>query len=205
MARDTAGVLDALGIARAHLVGVSMGGMISQNVASRFPQKVASLVSIMSTTGGRRLPKPTSQARRALLLKPARAGDIEGATVRLMQLLRAIGSVTYPAEDGYLRALCERHVRRSYHPPGMARQLTAIAASGDRTKVVRGIKAPTLALHGDEDPLLPPAHGEATARAVVAGGGIATFELMPGMGHDLPVPLLPRLADRIAQHCHEHP
>jgi proline iminopeptidase len=201
MARDTAGVLDALGIARAHLVGVSMGGMISQNVASRFPQKVASLVSIMSTTGARRLPRPTYQARRALLLKPARRGDIEGATVRLMELLRVIGSRTYPAEEGYLRALCERHVRRSYHPPGMARQLTAIAASGDRTSVVRGIKAPTLALHGDEDPLLPPPHGEATARAIVAGGGSATFELIPGMGHDLPVQLLPRLADRIAQHC----
>jgi pimeloyl-ACP methyl ester carboxylesterase len=201
MARDAAGVLDALGIARAHLVGVSMGGMISQNLAARAPEKVASLVSIMSTTGARRLPGPTMRARRALLLKPAKAGDIEGATVRLMKLLRVIGSRTHPAEEGYLRALCERHVRRSYHPPGMARQLVAIAASGDRTAAVRAIKAPTLVLHGDEDPLLPPSHGEATARAIQQGGGRATFSMIAGMGHDLPVVLLPELADRIATHC----
>lgn len=201
MARDTAGILDALGIARAHLVGVSMGGMICQNVAANAPHKVESLVSIMSTTGARNLPKPEGRARRALLMPPARAGDIEGATTRLMQLLRIIGSRTNPAEEGYLREFCERHVRRSYHPPGMARQLVAIAASGNRTPVVRSIKAPTLVLHGDEDPLLPPAHGEATANAIVAGGGNAAFEVIKGMGHDLPVPLLPALAERIARHC----
>jgi proline iminopeptidase len=118
-----------------------------------------------------------------------------------MKLLRVIGSRTHPAEEGYLRALCERHVRRSYHPPGMARQLVAIAASGNRTKVVRTIKAPTLVLHGDEDPLLPPPHGEATARAIQEGGGQASFALVVGMGHDLPVPLFQQLTDRIATHC----
>ena len=203
MAKDTIAVMDALGIGRAHLCGLSMGGMICQSAAALAPDKVANLVSIMSTTGMRKLPSPTARARRALLSIPARPGQIEEATVRLMKLLRVIGSRTHPAEEGYLRALCERHVRRSYHPPGMARQLVAIVASGDRTKAVRTIKAPTLVLHGDEDPLLPPAHGEATARAIQEGGGKASFSLIPGMGHDLPLPLFQLLADRIAGHCRQ--
>jgi pimeloyl-ACP methyl ester carboxylesterase len=201
MARDTEALLDALGIARAHLVGVSMGGMIAQNLAASAPAKVASLTSIMSTTGKRSLPPPTSQARRALLSRPPRRGDIEGAIVSMMKLLRAIGSRTYPADEAYLRALCERHVRRAYNPASVARQLVAIAASGDRTKIVQRIKVPTLVVHGDEDPLLRPACGEETARVIRAAGGDVTLEIVHGMGHDLPVPLLPRLAESIVAHC----
>jgi proline iminopeptidase len=201
MARDTAGLLEGLAIARAHIVGASMGGMIAQNLAANAPAKVASLTSIMSTTGKRSLPQPTSQARRALLLRPAKRGDVEGATRRLMHVLRAIGSKTYPAEEGYLRALCERHVRRSYDPAGVARQLVAIAASGDRTATVRRVKAPTLVLHGDEDPLVRPPCGEETACVIREGGANASVEIIRGMGHDLPVPLLPQLAERIAAHC----
>ena len=204
MARDVVGLLDALGIPRAHLVGVSMGGMIAQNVAAHAPSKVASLTSIMSSTGRRNLPGPTSEARRALLEPPAKRGDVEGGTRRLMKVLRAIGSRTHPAEENYLRNLCERHVRRSYNPEGVARQLVAIAASGNRTPVIRQIKAPTLVLHGNEDPLLRPACGEDTARAIRDGGGNVTFEMIPGMGHDLPVPLLPQLAERIAEHCRKY-
>jgi proline iminopeptidase len=205
MAADTEALMGALGIARAHVVGASMGGMISQNLAARAPAKVASLTSLMSTTGSRKLPGPTRRARRALLLPPAREGDIEGATVRLMKLLRVIGSRTYPADEAYLRALCERHVRRSYHPAGAARQLSAIAASGDRTPVVRSIRVPTLVLHGDEDPLLVPACGEATAQAINAGGGSATMHAIRGMGHDFPVQVIPELAERIAEHCSRNP
>jgi pimeloyl-ACP methyl ester carboxylesterase len=201
MARDTAALLDALGIDRAHVVGASMGGMIAQNLAVLAPRKVATLTSIMSTTGSRRLPQPTSAARRALMAAPAKEGDVEGAIRRMMQLLRVIGSRTYPADEGYLRALCERHVRRSYHPQGIARQLVAIAASGDRTEVVKRIRAPTLVLHGDEDPLLRPPCGEATARAIREGGGSATLQMVRGMGHDLPVPLLAPLAEAIAGHA----
>jgi pimeloyl-ACP methyl ester carboxylesterase len=204
MARDTSAFLDAIGIARAHVVGVSMGGMIAQNLAANEPAKVASLTSIMSTTGKRSLPGPTSRARRALLQPPAKRGDIEGATRRLMSVLREIGSRTHPAEEGYLRGLCERHVRRSYNPAGVARQLVAVAASGDRTSVVRRIKAPTLVLHGDEDPLIRPACGEDTARVIREAGGDARLEIVRGMGHDLPVPLLPQLAERIALHCINH-
>jgi pimeloyl-ACP methyl ester carboxylesterase len=201
MARDTGAFLDAMGIKRAHVVGASMGGMIAQNLAASAPEKVASLTSIMSTTGKRSLPQPTARARRALLTPPAKRGDVEGATQRLMNVLRAIGSRTHPAEEGYLRRLCERHVRRSYDPAGVVRQLVAIAASGDRTAAVRRIKAPTLVIHGDEDPLVRPPCGEETARVIREGGGEARVEMIRGMGHDLPVPLLPELAERIAAHC----
>jgi proline iminopeptidase len=98
----------------------------------------------------------------------------------MMKLLRYIGSRSLPAEEGYLRALCERHVRRSFHPAGAARQLQAIAATGDRTAVVRRIRVPTLVLHGDEDPLLLPACGEATMKAINAGGGSASMHTIRG-------------------------
>ncbi|MEO7743329.1 MAG: alpha/beta hydrolase [Usitatibacter sp.] len=201
MARDTLGFMDALGIERAHVVGASMGGMIAQNLAAADPQRVITLTSIMSTTGCRSLPQPMASARRALLTSPAKPGDVEGATLRMMKVLRAIGSRTHPADEGYLRAMCERHVRRSSHAPGVARQLVAVAGSGDRTQVVRRIKAPTLVIHGDEDPLLRPACGIATHEAIVAGGGLARLELVKGMGHDLPMPLLPRIAESIVNHC----
>src|SRR6185503_3261819 len=111
--------------------------------------------------------------------------------------LRVIGSRTHPATEAELRDLCERHVRRSYRPAGVARQLMAIAASGDRTAVVERIKAPALVIHGDEDPLVRPACGEATARAIEKGGGRARLEIVKGMGHDLPTPLVPRLAELV--------
>lgn len=197
MARDAVGLMDALHVPSAHIVGASMGGMIAQNLAARFPDRVRSLTSIMSTTGKRNLPKPEARAMRVLLKRPAKRGDVEGAVQRLYVLLKTIGSVTQPADPAYLRSLCEQHVRRSYQPQGMARQLVAIAAADDRTAVVRGITRPTLVIHGAEDPLLPPGCGQETAR-VIPG---ARFELVQGMGHDFPLPLVPQLADLIASHC----
>jgi len=205
MAGDTEALLAALGIERAHVVGASMGGMIAQNLAVRAPARVASLTSIMSTTGDRRLPSPTRQARKAILLPLPKKGDTEGAIVRMMKLLRYIGSRSLPAEEGYLRAICERHVRRSFHPAGAARQLQAIAATGDRTAVVRRIRVPTLVLHGDEDPLLQPACGVATWKAINEGGGNASMHAIRGMGHDFPVQVLPEMAERIAEHCQKNP
>jgi proline iminopeptidase len=202
MADDTAAILDASGIDRAHVIGASMGGMIAQNLASRYPSRVRALVSLMSTTGKRSLPGPSKGARAALLTPPARLGDFEGAVTRMMALLRAIGSRTHPAGAAWLRDLCERHVKRGYHPVGAARQLTAIVAAGDRTPIVRRIVAPTLVLHGDEDPLLRPACGEDTARTIAAGGGKVELEMIRGMGHDLPLPLIAQIAGRIARHCH---
>ncbi|HEX5128469.1 MAG TPA: hypothetical protein VFV90_01925, partial [Usitatibacter sp.] len=120
------------------------------------------------------------------------------------QLFRIIGSTTYPATEEYLREWISRHVRRSFLPAGGARQLLAIAASGDRTEAVKRIKVPTLVLHGDEDPLLHVKCGRATARAITDGGGRAELEIVHGMGHDFPVELLPGLAGRIAAFCAAH-
>jgi len=201
MARDTLGVLDALGIARAHVVGASMGGMIAQNLAASHPQRVASLTSIMSTTGRRSLPGPTAGARRAMLAPPAPPGDFEGAVRRMMKVLTEIGSRSHPPDAAWLRAFCERHVRHGSDPGGAARQLMAIVAAGDRTPIVERIRVPTLVIHGDEDPLLRPACGEATAEAIRAGGGTVSLERVRGMGHDFPMPLMPAIAARVVEHC----
>ena len=197
MATDAAGLLDALGIERAHVVGASLGGMIAQNLAANFPDKVASLTSIMSTTGRRSLPGPTRKARNAILQVPARRGDIAGAVSRMKSVLRAIGSPGFPEDETILSLFCERHVRRSYHPSGAARQLIAIAASGDRTKAVRRITAPTLVIHGKDDPLVPVACGIATSREIPH----AKLSVIAGMGHDLPTSLHERLVEEIAAHC----
>jgi proline iminopeptidase len=205
MAGDTAALIDALDLNRPHLVGASMGGMIAQNLAARFPQKLASLTSIMSTTGRRSLPQPTWKARRALLEPPAKRGDIEGAIRRMMRVLTAIGSRSLPPDPVHLREICERHILRSNYPDGGARQLLAIAASGDRTRMVRQIKAPTLVLHGDEDPLVPVACGLETAQVIREGGGRANVAVLNGMGHDFPPPLLPAVAEQIVAHCRANP
>jgi proline iminopeptidase len=197
MADDTAAFIDALGVAPVHVVGASMGGMIAQNLSARFPDKVRSLTSIMSTTGSRRLPKPTLAATSAMLTAPAKRGDVEGGTARMFKLFRAIGGRIQDS-DAALWAHCERHVRRSYRPAGTARHLLAVAASGDRTEVVRRIGRPALVIHGSDDPLLPVEHGRATARQI----GGATLLVIEGMGHDLPVSLHDRLTSAIARHCH---
>ncbi len=201
MARDTAAFIEALELPCAHIVGASMGGMIGQNLAASFPEKVASLTSIMSTTGKRKLPPPTAKAMRALMQAPAKKGDVEGGAKRMMNVLQAIGSRTYPRDEGELWEFCLRHVRRAYNPSGQVRQLVAIAASGDRSDVVRKIKVPTLVIHGDEDPLLLPACGIETARVIRDAGGDVRLEIIEGMGHDLPKPLLPKLVDLIVDHC----
>jgi proline iminopeptidase len=136
-----------------------------------------------------------------MLQRPAKRGDREGAVRQMMNVLREIGSRTHPPEEAWLRDVCERHVSRRHNPAGAARQLVAIAASGDRTATVQRIRAPTLVLHGDEDPLLRPACGEETARVIREAGGDATLEIVKGMGHDLPTPLRPHVAGRVAAHC----
>jgi pimeloyl-ACP methyl ester carboxylesterase len=205
MARDTAALIDVLALGRAHVVGCSMGGMIAQNLAAMHPKKVATLTSIMSTTGSRKLPGPTSRARKALLMRPPKKGDHEAAVRAFMHTLRAIGSASRPAPEDYLRDLCERHVTRGNNPAGAARQLVAIAASGDRTKVVATIKVPTLVLHGREDPLVRPECGAETARVIHDAGGDVKLVMIEQMGHDLGLSHLGRLAEEIAAHCLAHP
>jgi pimeloyl-ACP methyl ester carboxylesterase len=205
MADDTAGLLSALNIPKAHIVGMSMGGMIGQNFAVRHPEKIATLTSIMSTTGRRSLPQARLRAMRAILSRPAKLGDTEAAIKRMVRVLQTIGSQTYPADIDYLRELCTRHVMRSNDPRGAARQIAAIAAADDRTQIVRMIKAPTLVLHGEEDPLVPYAAGIETARCIREGGGDAKLSILRGMGHDIPVVLWPQLIEEIVAHVRMHP
>jgi proline iminopeptidase len=198
MARDTAGLIDALNIPNAHVVGASMGGMIAQNLAAHFPHKVASLTSLMSTTGRRSLPGPTRNARNAILTPPAPRDDVNAAIARMKKVFRAIGSPGFPEPEATLHDLCERHTTRAYDPSGVARQLVAISATGDRTDVVRRINTPTLVLHGRDDPLLPVQCGIETAQQIPG----AKLVVIDGMGHDLPTALHVRLAKEIAAHCH---
>ena len=197
MARDTVGLMDALGIGQAHVVGASMGGMIAQIVAIEHPERVKSLTSIMSTSGDRALPGPKGKVLRALL-RP-RPRDKAVAVRRGMEIFRLIGGSGYPPTEAELRARVERAVRRSYRPDGFARQLIAIQTAPSRVRTLRRVRAPTLVLHGSDDPLVPMAGGEDTA-ANIPG---ARLRIVPGMGHFLPEALVPLLVDEIAGHCLE--
>ena len=201
MAADTAALIDALGLKRPHVVGASMGGMIAQNLAANYPHKLASLTSIMSTTGRRSLPKPTWKTMRAIMQPAAKRGDTEGAIDRMVKVFDVISSKTYPPDPASMREICTRHIMRSNNPPGGTRQLLAIAASDDRTYTVRKIKAPTLVIHGEEDKLVSPVCGMETAREIVYGGGKAKVSIIKGMAHDFPEPLIPQIADEIIAHC----
>jgi pimeloyl-ACP methyl ester carboxylesterase len=195
MARDALGLLDALGIARAHVVGASMGGMIAQLLAIEHPDRVASLTSIMSTTGDRKLPGPQRKVLRTLL-RP-RPRNKEAAVRRGMALFRMIAGSGYPPPDAELHDMVERAVHRSYRPSAVLRQLLAIYAAPNRAQALRRVQAPTLVLHGDDDPLVPLAAGEDTA-ANIPG---ARLRVVPGMGHFLPEALIPLLVDDLAAHC----
>jgi pimeloyl-ACP methyl ester carboxylesterase len=192
MATDTTGLMDRLGIESAHLVGASMGGMIAQTIAIRRPERTRSLVSIMSTTGKRRLGVPTWKALGTLIATPA-AGR-EAAIEHTVRVFRAIGSPGYPIDEERLRALAGASYDRSHSRAGIARQLHAITASGDRTEALRGLRLPATVIHGTGDPLIRPAAGRATARAIPG----SHLRLIDGMGHDLPRELWPTFVDEIA-------
>jgi len=198
MAGDALGVLDALGVERAHLVGASMGGMIAQVLAAHWPERVATLTSIMSTSGN---PRPSiafgeHKALRAVLSRPAQA-DVDSVVDHLLGVFGVIGSPAYPLDPAVVRPHFEQVVQRGLHPPGTARQLAAILASGDRRTLLARIEAPTLVIHGAADPLLPVAAGRDTARHIHG----AKFEVIEGMGHNLPTELQPVLATLVADHC----
>ena len=193
MAEDTLGVLDALGVAQAHVCGASMGGMIAQHLAVRHPGRVRSLTLMMTTTGARHLPQPAWPVRQVLLSRP-QGGDLEAVVAHLHRLFGIIGSPAYPAEPEELRRRMRATVQRAWRPAGTARQLVAIVADGDRSRLVEKIQAPTAVIHGQADPLVPLAAAHDLA-AHIRG---ATVDVVPGMGHDLPGFLLPRFADAIA-------
>jgi pimeloyl-ACP methyl ester carboxylesterase len=192
MAADTVGLLDQLGIAKAHVVGASMGGMIAQIVAIEHPQRVKSLTSIMSSPAPL-LPRP--KVLRALLRPPPR--DEETTIRRMIEFFRLVGGAGYPPTEAELQAKVGRAVRRSCRPDGLARQLIAIQTAPSRVRALRRVGAPTLVLHGTDDPLIPKAGGERTA-ANIPG---VRLRIVPGMGHFLPEALVPLLAEEIAEHC----
>jgi len=196
MAADTVGLMDALRLPRVHLVGASMGGMIAQHVAARHPGRVASLGLIMSTSGARHLPQPGWEIRGLLMQRPD-GSDADAVVAHLERLLRKIGSPAYPPDPVRLRERLRASVARAWRPAGTARQLAAVVADGDRSALLRLITAPTLVIHGEADPLVPIGAGRDTA-ANIPG---ATFRPIPGMGHDLPEALVPRLVDEIVAHC----
>jgi pimeloyl-ACP methyl ester carboxylesterase len=196
MADDVPGLLDALELDSAHLVGVSMGGMIAQAVAYRQPRRVRSLVMIMSGSGKRVASLPRLRALGTLLSRPAQSKEeFISSTQRVFEV---IGSPAYPMDEArraQFRRTLELTWERDHASAGVARQLHAITASGDRTKHLRNVRAPALVLHGQEDPLVRPAAGHALARAIPE----AEFRSYPGMGHDMPPPLFDEFARAIAE------
>jgi pimeloyl-ACP methyl ester carboxylesterase len=189
MAADALGVLDALGLAGAHVCGASMGGMIAQRLALAGPERVKSLTLIMSSSGARSLPGPSMKVRAALLGRPADPHSHASIVDHLVKLFRLIGSPGFPLPEAELRQRVEAAVRRSNRPDGVARQLVAIGADGERAGRLGEIRAPTLIIHGLADPLVPVAAAHDLARRIPHAG----LDLIEGMGHDLPEPLWPRI------------
>ena len=197
MTADAVGLMDALGLRDAHIVGASMGGMIAQLIAANYPQRARSLVSIMSSSGHRKLPQAAPAARDALLAKRPDLSDREKAIAHMMNIYRVIGSPGYPVPEEILRPRIETSIDRSYYPQGIGRQLLAILGDGSRVERLGTIKAPTLVIHGAEDPLVPVAAGRHTAASIPG----AKLEIVPGMGHDLPPGLVETLTGLILGHC----
>jgi len=192
MAADTAGLIDNLGLGSAHVVGISLGGMIAQILAIEHPERVRSLTSIMSTTGHKQVGQPTDAARALFLLPPVITR--EDAMDRAMLFNRTIGSPAYPTDETELRDRAVRAFDRAFNPQGVARQLAAAMTTPDRTEDLRRLDLPTLVIHGAQDPVIAVSGGQATAEAIPG----AELVVIDGMGHDLPRPLWPTIAERIA-------
>lgn len=192
MAADAVGLLDVLDVRRAHVVGASMGGMIAQTVAIEHPDRVLSLVSIMSNEGGRLKGQPTLAAY-SVLLKPA-PRERDAYLDHVVALYKKIGSPKYPADPAIVRARAEIGFDRGVHPAGVARQLLAVGASPNRTPGLRKLRVPTTVIHGTKDVLVRISGGRAVAKAVPG----AKLVEIDGMGHDLPPGVWPRIVDAIA-------
>lgn len=204
MAEDALGLLDALGVARAHLVGVSMGGMISQRLAATYPQRVLSLASIMSSSGAPGLPGPRSDVARYLLTRPASLQPAD-LVAHSMGLVRLVGGTTFADDLEHVRQRTLAAIQRSVYPQGLMRQTLAAVADTTRHELLGRIACPTLVLHGTADPLVPLVCGEDTARRIPG----AQFHAIEGMGHDWPPALVPVWLGLLLPHLqaarHSHP
>lgn len=199
MAGDAAGLLDALDVKMAHLVGASMGGMIAQNFAASYPQQVSSLTSIMSTSGHRSLPGADPLVSRHLFRTRPTGDDREAVIAHNMRTIELIGSPAYPVDEETRREMTSISFDRSYFPSGFARHIAAIVQDGDRRNRLGSIATPTLVIHGREDPLVPLAGGIDTAEHIPG----ARLEIIDGMGHNFPVELWPRIIDLIDAHVQQ--
>jgi pimeloyl-ACP methyl ester carboxylesterase len=195
MAADTTGLMDYLGIESAHVVGASMGGMIAQTLTIENPERVRTMVSIMSNTGSRWTGMPSRRAMAILLGRPPHGR--EAAIERAVKTFSVIGSPGYPFEEERLRQISGRSYDRGHSTAGVLRQLHAITASGDRTQALRDVQIPTTVIHGASDVLVRPAGGRATARSIPN----ARLRMIDGMGHDLPRQLWPVFAEEIAHNA----
>ncbi len=199
MAGDAVAVLDEAKVRKAHIVGASMGGMIAQILAAKYPERTLSLTSIMSTSGRRGLPGPTPEARQAIMSRPAQPDDLESVVRHLSNTFRIIGSPGFPTSDAVLRARIMTSIKRNVNPAGVLRQLAAIAASGDRVDLLKNLRTPTLVIHGTSDPLVPVTGGRDVAQLVPG----AVLREIEGMGHDFAPGLNDTLLAMIGAHCKE--
>lgn len=195
MARDTVGLLDALGFDSAHLVGASMGGFIAQSVAINAPERVRSLGLIMTSTGSRRVGIPRPRVLAGLRRRRSPDADRESAIESVLEVFSTIGSPGYPPEPDYLRDLAGRSYDRAYDPSGYARQVAAVLTQHDRTAALRRLRVPTVVIHGTADPLVGVSGGRALAEAIPG----ARFVGLGGMGHSLPRPLWPTIAGELSR------
>lgn len=196
MADDLSGLIAALGVASAHIVGASMGGFIVQETAIRHPEQVKSLTSIMSSTGNRKVGQPRPDALSTLLTPPP--ADRDGAIERAVVLWRTIGSPGFPFDEASIRRRAGLVWDRDHDATGIARQAAALFTQRDRTADLGHVQIPALVIHGADDPLITLSGGEATAKAIPG----ARLLVVPGMGHDLPEPAWPTLIDAIVDNAH---
>jgi pimeloyl-ACP methyl ester carboxylesterase len=197
MALDVIGLQDALGISAAHIVGMSMGGFIAQKLAANHAKRVISIVSMMSGSGNPNLPPAKPEAMAALTGGPENPDDRESIISFVAESLRIIGSPGYPESEAYRRKIATARYERCHHPAGKARQMMAVLAEGSHVDLLKTIDVPTLVIHGADDPLVPVEAGKDTAANIPN----ARIEIIEGMGHNIPIPLVPKLVDLIADHA----
>lgn len=195
MAQDTTSLMDALGIRSAHVVGVSMGGAIAQEIAINFPDRIRSLTSIMSTTGNLKLPQPKREAMALLMSAPPKSKD--EYIMMFARNWKILRQGSFPQDELKDRDRAERCYARGLNPAGVGRQLRAILASGARNQALAKVRTPTLVIHGTVDPLVRPEAGKDTANSIPG----AKLLMIEGMGHAMPIPMWPQIINAITDHA----